>query len=113
MSAFLVQGGTVLFPGPDPDWSFTLSLLYNGTVSDGIITNVTGYGFNFAQNFGERKAWHFDIEHTHLGLQSYSTDSNYTRFVDRVSGGEVGGRVYHGSGQSEQVVWKPMALPDL
>jgi hypothetical protein len=113
VSAFLVHGETVLFPGPGPDSSFTLSLLYNGTVSDGIINNATGFGFDFVEKSGKRSNWHFEVEHTHLGLQAYSTDSNYTRFVDRVSGGEVGGPVYRGSGQSEQVVWKSMALPEL
>ncbi|KAN0089779.1 hypothetical protein V8E51_018358 [Hyaloscypha variabilis] len=98
VSAFLVHGETALSPGPGPDSTFTLSLLYNGTVSDGIINNATGFGFDFVEKSGKR---------------TYSTDSNYTRFVDRVSGGEVGGPVYRGSGQSEQVVWKSMALPEL
>jgi hypothetical protein len=35
--------------GPRQNSNFTLSLLYNGVVNDGIIDNGTGFGFDFAE----------------------------------------------------------------
>ena len=111
VSAFLVQGETILFSSPGPNSTFTLSLLYDGGVSDNVINNATGFGFDFTQTSGQHNSWHFEMKHTHLGLQDYGTNSNYTRFVDTVSGGESGGLLYDGSGQSEQVVFKHAPLP--
>ena len=111
VSTFLVQGETVVFSGPGPTSNFTLSFLHDGGLSDNVINNATGFGFDFAQKSGQHHTWHFEVKHINLRLQSYRSNSNYTRFVDKVSGGEVGGLLYEGSGQSEQVVFKPAPLP--
>ncbi|KAE9362922.1 hypothetical protein N431DRAFT_288218, partial [Stipitochalara longipes BDJ] len=87
VSAFLSIGDAVLFSSPGPNSAFTLSLLHNGGVSDNIINNSTGYGFDFVQSSGEHNTWHFEVKHNQFGLQAYSLNSNYTRFVDTVSGG--------------------------
>jgi hypothetical protein len=88
-------------------------LLYNGGVSDGIINNATGFAFEEEEEepSGQQKRWHFELKHNRLGLQSYSAGGNYTRFVDTVSGSQVGGAVYQESGQSEQLVLQPSPLP--
>jgi hypothetical protein len=96
VSAFLTQGDTILFYGPGRSSTFTLSLLYNRGVSDGIINNATGFVLDFEEEeaSSQRKSWHFELTHYRLGLQDNSTGGNYTRFVDTVSGGQVGGTVY-------------------
>ena len=111
VTALLIRDETVLFSGPSESSKFTISLLHEGGVSDGIINNATGFGFDFVQTSGQQKRWHFEAKHNKLGLQAISEFQNYTRFVDTVRGGRVGETVYQGSGQSEQTVITAIPLP--
>jgi hypothetical protein len=86
-------------------------LLHDGGLSDKIINNATGFGFDFTETCVQPKRWHFELKQNRFGLQYYSAGSNHTRFVDTVGGGQIGGTVYQSSGQNEQVISTLAPLP--
>lgn len=82
----------------------TQTLLYGG--EGGVRGNwadaSTGIAFDFVDG---SKSWHFDITHTLIELETpLESNYNYSRFVNTATGGEVGGKVWSGAANSEQMV---------
>lgn len=53
---------------------------------------------------GASKHWRFELTHTNIVPESpKTTNYQYSRFVNLIAGGEVGGEVYNGTAFSEQI----------
>jgi hypothetical protein len=106
--AYLEENGDTVFASTDECENdkdvgcAVLKLKEGGSVRGGFDDATTGLELEYREKNGKGRKWEFDLEYVFVEYETPTGfNDEYSRFLDKVKGGEVGKKVWNGAGKGE------------